>query len=302
MSILIASMALLGLAFGSFAGAMVWRLRARQLVEDKRLGIKLTKHEKNELKQLIPLAKTTLQTDRSRCLHCGHILSWYDLLPLLSWISTGGRCRYCKKPIGWFELVIELGVAISFATLALVWGSNSILSGEMMLFVFWAIAIVLMAIVFAYDIKWLLIPSIVMYPLIVASMIIAAAKVLQAGGGFDSISAIFWSVVVFSGIYLALYLYSRWRFGYEGTWVGFGDVELGLALGLLLGNWQLSLLALFLANLLGILVIFPSLVTKKRSMKAHVPFGPLMIVGFAISLLWGESIIDWYLGLSSFIA
>src|SRR3954468_7466811 len=83
---------ILGLCLGSFAGATVWRLRARQLVEDKAEGEKV---DGKEYKKLLPLTQTTTATDRSRCLHCGHTLAWYDLLPLVSWVSTKGRCRYC---------------------------------------------------------------------------------------------------------------------------------------------------------------------------------------------------------------
>src|SRR6478609_4310093 len=89
-----------GLLFGSFAGASVWRLRAWQLVADKKAGDEDV--DEAELKQLKPLTKATFRTDRSRCLHCGHELAWYDLLPLASWLSTGGKCRYCRKPIGYF--------------------------------------------------------------------------------------------------------------------------------------------------------------------------------------------------------
>ena len=96
---------------GSYAGATVWRLRARQLVEDKADGEKV---DSKEYKKLLPLTQSTLANDRSRCLHCGHTLAWYDLLPLASWISTKGKCRYCGKKIGNFEPLMEIGTAIVF--------------------------------------------------------------------------------------------------------------------------------------------------------------------------------------------
>ena len=80
-----------GLVAGSFAGATVWRLRARQLKFDAKHGEKVTVAEK---KAVAKLQKKPLHSDRSVCLHCGHELAWYDLLPLVSWLQLGGKCRY----------------------------------------------------------------------------------------------------------------------------------------------------------------------------------------------------------------
>ena len=100
-----------GLVLGSFAGAQVWRLRARQLVADKKAG---ESYDKAEYKKLSPLLKGKKQQDRSRCLSCGHQLGLRDLIPLISWLSTRGRCRYCDKRIGYFEPLMELSLAVAF--------------------------------------------------------------------------------------------------------------------------------------------------------------------------------------------
>ena len=88
--------AALGAVMGSFIGAQVWRVRARQLVEDKQAGEPVDTLELRRLKPLL----MPLKDDRSRCLSCGHELRWYDLLPVVSWLVTRGRCRYCRAPIG----------------------------------------------------------------------------------------------------------------------------------------------------------------------------------------------------------
>ena len=85
----------------------------------------------------------------------------------------------------------------------------------------------------------------------------------------------------------------------RGTWVGFGDVKLGLALGLFLADWQLGFLTLFLANLIGTLIVLPGLLTKKLSRKTMVPFGPLLILGFFISLFIGGPLISGYIELTN---
>jgi len=277
-------LAVLGLCMGSFAGATVWRLRARQLVEDKADGEKV---DADEYKTLQPLTKATLATDRSRCLHCGHELKWYDLLPLASWLSTGGRCRYCHEKIGLFELLIELGMAAFFAASYLLW-PEIVTPLDIALFGLWLVSGVLLAILFAYDTKWFLLPNQVVFPLIGVAAVAAVLRLFEA----DDIAATLLdqaaAIVILSGLYLFLWYFSK------GKWIGFGDVKLGLALALLLGNWQLAFLALFLANLIGCIVVIPGLLSGRMNRKTHVPFGPLLIVGAVATMLVGQPILQWY--------
>lgn len=274
----------LGLVLGSFAGATVWRLRAQQLKEDKADGEKV---DSKEFKRLHPLTKSSLKSDRSRCLDCGHTLRWYDLLPIVSWASTSGKCRYCHKSIGWFEPLMELGTAALFVAFYHYW---LVMYDPMTwpLLLVWAIILVLMMILLAYDAKWFLLPNKVMFSLIGVSACLAAWNIMMATDPMAALLSTVGAVLILSGLYLALWLISR------GAWVGFGDVKLGLALGLLLGNWQLAFLTLFLANFIGALVVMPGLATKKISRKTHVPFGPFLIVGFFIALFVGQDLIDAY--------
>ncbi len=275
----------LGLVFGSFAGATVWRLRARQLVSDKAEGETV---DVAELRRLKPLTQQTLSKDRSQCLHCAHELAWYDLLPLVSWLSTKGRCRYCHKPIGYFEPLIEIGTAALFVSFYMYW--TAVFVPLWPLLVLWGIALVLLVILFAYDAKWFLLPDSMMWPFIAVSALIASVGVLFAANGSEALLDTALAVLVLSGLYLVLWAVSN------GEWVGFGDVKLGLGLGLLLGSWQLALLTLFLANLIGTLIVLPGLLTGKLSRKAHIPFGPLLIIGFIISLYFGHAIISVFVG------
>ena len=74
---------LVGLTMGSFAGAMVWRLRASQLRDEYAVGEEVTAKDSNEVHAI---KETSISKDRSVCLHCGHTLEWYDLLPIISWL------------------------------------------------------------------------------------------------------------------------------------------------------------------------------------------------------------------------
>lgn len=281
---------ILGAAFGSFAGAQIWRLRARQLVEDKKAGEKVSA---KELKKLSPLIKKTSK-DRSRCLSCGHILAWYDLIPLVSWLLLRGKCRYCKKFIGWTEFFLEVGMAALFALSVFLWPMPLTSFWQIMMLVLWLAALVLLAILFVYDLRWLLLPDIVNIPFIVLGAVFAGIKLYLASDFTSTLTSLLGAVFVLSGIYLLLYLFSKARYGEDKTWVGFGDVKLGLGLSLFLGNWLLAFAALFAANLIGTILVLPSMLTGKLRGNSRISFGPLLIAGFLIVWLFSESILNWY--------
>lgn len=282
-SLFLIGMALLGLVAGSFSGATVWRLRARQLIADKKQKEPV---DTAELKRLKPLADQTISNDRSRCLDCGHELAWYDLIPLLSWASTGGRCRYCKQHIGWYEPVVELASAGLFFSFAVYWMSTYDLADMWAVFALWIVVLVGIIILFIYDLKWFLLPNSVMWPFLAGSGAVAAIYVIVSSQPIQQLVSMLLGALILSGLYLALWFASK------GAWVGFGDVKLGLGLALLLADWQLAFLTLFLANAIGTLLVVPGLITGSLSKKAHIPFGPLLITGFFIALYFGDAIID----------
>lgn len=283
--VILLALVVLGLCMGSFAGASVWRLRARQLVEDKAAG---EDYDKKEYKKLLPLTKSSLSNDRSRCLHCGHTLAWYDLIPLVSWVSTGGKCRYCKQKIGWFEPLMEIGMALAFVALYLLWPYPLWTPLSTAYFAFWLVALVLLGILFAYDLKWFLLPNKIIFPLIGVAAIAAILYVVMIGG-WETVLSVAGAVVILSGLYLLLWLVSK------GQWIGFGDVKLGLALALLLANWELAFIALFAANLIGCLLVIPGMLAGKITRTTRVPFGPLLIIGALVAFLFGAPIINWYM-------
>lgn len=292
---IVGCIAIFGLLIGSFIGAQIWRLRARQLEQDKKEGYAI---DKKEFKRLSPLLNKSLKADRSRCLSCHHELAALDLIPLFSWVSTGGKCRYCKHRIGAFEPLIELGTALLFVAVYLALPQYQIGFGDWEVVGWLFIASILVAL-FVYDLKWFLLPDRIVFPLIGLAALTAIGRILISKDGLMTAYDILGSVAILSGLYFLLYIYSRYRNGEDRTWVGFGDVKLNLALGLLLASWQLAFLTVFLANFIGLVVILPALLTKKLTMKTQVPFGPLLIVGFFISLFWGQAIINWYVGMNS---
>lgn len=281
--------AILGLLMGSFAGATVWRIRAYQLKEDKKLG---EEYDKKEFEQLKKLTKHSVASDRSRCLHCNHVLEWHDLVPLVSWLRTGGKCAYCKKSIGVFEPIIEVATAVLFVA---VYHFSVTMSYPLAVTILLLVISLGMVILFFYDQKWLLLPNSVMWSVIGLSAVWWVWLLLQTNDVVAFIISTVISIATLSGLYLLLWTVSK------GMWVGFGDVKLGLALGLLLAaDWRLALLTLFLANLIGTIIVLPGLLSKKISRRSQVPFGPLLIAGFYLSFFFGTTVVDWYTRLAGY--
>ena len=281
---------LFGAALGSFAAATVWRLRARQLVADKAAG---EEYDKKEYKRLKKIIASPLE-DHSQCLHCSYKLKWYDLIPVVSWLSLKGKCRNCRKPIGWFEFIMEVGVAAFFVLSYVLWPGGVQSGLEIAHFVLWLVAGVIMAMLFAYDAKWFLLPDRLTVALAIVGAGIVAVVAAQTGDIGGTIVSALTSVAILSGHYAVLFFVSR------GAWVGFGDVKLGIGLALILVDWQLAVAALFLANFIGCLIVIPLLATGKLKRNAHVPFGPLLIAGAITAWFIGWPILNWYLSVIGF--
>lgn len=276
-------LAVLGSLFGSFACAQVWRLRARQLEVDRRDGEVVDEVEYKQLKSLLrPVSK-----DRSECLRCHHQLAWYDLLPILGWVLVGGKCRYCRKPIGVAEFLAEVGLAVAFVLSFFYWPHKLLSVADIGLFSIWLIALVFMTILLIYDAKWSLLPFSLNISLIVVGVVFFGVASLQHGVNIMSAGG---GLLLLSGLYLLFSLFG---------WVGVGDGILGFGLALFLSRWELAFLTLFLANVLGCFMMIPLMITKRIGRHARVPFGPFLMVATFIAMLWGSSLISWFFHASS---
>ncbi len=275
--LVIVTLALMGALLGSFTVAQVWRLRAQQLVEDKQQGEPVDTKDLKRLKGLL----RPLTQDRSECLSCHTRLAWYDLVPILSWLSLGGRCRYCKAPIGATEILAEVGLAAVFVISYIVWPYSLNSVGQVIPFALWLVACVVGAILLVYDAKWYLLPFSLNITLMMLGALYLGSQVLLNGQELSLLSLGI-AILLLGGLYLLFSVFG---------WVGMGDGILGIGLALFLGNWQLAFLALFIANLLGCLMIIPLYIAKKLHPKAKIPFGPFLILATFISMLFGHYIL-----------
>lgn len=263
----------LGLAFGSFVNALVWRIFQQDLPKKKRAA-----SDKD----------LSISTGRSMCPSCKHTLAWYDLLPVLSWVTLRGKCRYCQVAIGWQYPLVELATAGVFVGSYVYWPYSLTGILEQTLFALWLIAVVLFMALLVYDIRWMLLPNRLIFPLITVAWAYAVVHIILADQPLKAVLESLCAVAVAGGIFYVLLQIS------DGKWIGGGDVKLGLALGLLLSTPQQSFLMLFLASVLGLLASLPALALHKYNLTSRIPFGPFLITATILTVLFGVSIVDWY--------
>ncbi len=262
-------LALLGVCFGSFVNALVWRIHEQQKPKAKRAK-----------------ANLSITKGRSVCTHCGHILQPIDLIPVLSWVMLKGRCRYCGKPIGWQYPVVELATAGLFMLSYLVWPYGFEAIGIFQLVV-WLVLLVGLVALAVYDLRWMLLPDRIVAPLAV----VAGAQVFVLAVWQKDVSLLWgavWGVLCLAGFFYVLFQISR------GKWIGGGDVKLGVVLGLIVGGPVASLAVLFIASLIGTVCSLPLLIKGRKAMASKLPFGPFLIVATIIVYLFGASLIAWY--------
>jgi prepilin signal peptidase PulO-like enzyme (type II secretory pathway) len=226
---------------------------------------------------------------RSACEHCKHVLRPIDLIPIVSWLALRGRCRYCRKKVGVSYPLTELFTATVFAFSYLFLPYNLDTSATILLFVCWLFALVLMTALLVYDLRWKLLPTSIIQPLIVLGGVhVLAQYSLYEGSLVRYAASVAASVAVGSGIFGLLWLVSH------GRWIGDGDIRFGVVIGLFLADPLLSWLSIFVASILGLVFAFPLLKNVKKKSKAQIPFGPFLIGGLIITYIYGASIIDWY--------
>lgn len=220
------------------------------------------------------------------CTHCRHQLGPIDLIPVLSWVGLGGRCRYCHKIISWQYPLTELTMGLVFGLSYAAWPYGLSSGSEIVQFVSWLAIVVLLVAMALYDIKWMILPDKLMWPTLLLALI-SLSLAVQINGGIDLLSNRLAALAVGTGFFGGLYLYSH------GRWIGFGDVKLSIVMALVLGLGK-TIVAMALAFYGAVLFVLPLLALKRLKPKQAVPFGPFLIAGTIASNLYGQDLIDWY--------
>jgi leader peptidase (prepilin peptidase)/N-methyltransferase len=218
----------------------------------------------------------SIVSERSHCMKCKKTIPWYDLLPLLSFVLLKGKCRNCSNKISLQYPLVELTIGILAVLFYLYFGVTVVA-------LFYFIVFVLLAVVFIVDIKTQMIPEEFVWGTLILSLLGS-----WYFGGFGVLNMIYGGIIggIIPGL---LVLISKEK------WMGSGDIKIGLLLGLLVGFYG-SILMIFSSFILGSLVGVALMVLKRKKLKDTLPFAPFLIASGLLTLLWGDYIINWYLG------
>ena len=221
---------------------------------------------------------------RSYCPKCKHTLSWQDIIPVFSFLFFKGKCNYCHKKISIQYPLVEIATGLAFLLIFnFLYQDNILPSWINLAFLFYVACILI--IIFVYDLKHYIIPDKVLFPaiaIVFLYQLIFSFRLLD----FNPL----WSGLAACAFFLFVFLVSG------GRWMGFGDVKLAFFMGLFLGYPNI-LVALFLAFFLGAIIGVGLIIFGNKNLKSEVPFGPFLITGTFLALLWGKEIISWYTNL-----
>lgn len=218
----------------------------------------------------------------SHCPACGHAVRTRDNVPVLSWLVLRGRCRDCDAPISPRYPMVELGTAAVFVALTLRIGADSALPAYLYL---GAIGVALALI--DLDVKRL--PNVIVLPSYGVAAVLLAFGTLGDADGQDMLRAALGMVALYGFYFLLALIYP--------SGMGFGDVKLAGVLGLYLGylGWAEVLVGGFLGFLFGGVVGGALMAARRAGRKSSIPFGPFMLAGALVAILWGGALADLYL-------
>lgn len=230
---------------------------------------------------------------RSRCDNCHKQLRWFENIPVVSYLVQWGRARCCKQRLSLAHPTVEIMTGLLFVWWY--WGGALFFRLTTAPFqtlqpLFWlAVGILLLLIVVA-DILYMIIPD------IAVGLLMAGTIVYRLGltaMGIMKMQDLLWSVF---GMVLAVSFFVGLWMITKGKGLGLGDVKLIAPLALLVG-WPHIWLVIFLSFTIGAVVGVGLLMSRKAGFKSAVPFGPFLVLGAVITLVFGDPILHWYLQL-----
>ncbi len=224
----------------------------------------------------IPKGEEFVKTP-SHCMSCGHPLAWYENIPLLSWLMQGGKCRHCGAPVSkQYPIVEALNGALWLLTALL-------FRGDWLHVALYCVLSSVLIVLAVIDWRTFEIPD-------GLNIAIAVLGLIQLGFDLKHWPLYLIGACSVGGLFFLIWLITG------GRGLGFGDVKLMAAAGLLLG-WKRILFALAVGCIAGSVI---HLIRMRGGAGKKLAFGPYLAGGIWLSALFGEAIIAAYLSLFTF--
>lgn len=268
-------LAVLGLVVGSFLNVVIHRLPL-MLEQQWKLdaAAALNPDQPIEEPPAFNLAKPA-----SRCPSCGHVIRWYENIPLLSWLVLRGKCSACKSPISVRYPLIELATALLFAACGWRFGHAPTV-------LLWCGVVAVLVAASAIDWDTTLLPDDLTLPLLWAGLVVAAL-----GWNIPLKEALWGAVAGYLSLWSVYWLFKLLT-GKEG--MGFGDFKLLAALGAWLG-WSMVLPIILVSSVVGAVVGLGLKATGGLHEGRYVPYGPFLAGAGLIVLFAGQhTVMGWF--------
>ena len=225
----------------------------------------------------LPMDKGVV-SGRSFCPKCKKLITWKDNIPIISFLLLNGKCRNCKKKISTQYLIIELITIIYFLVIYYLFS----ISITTLLFIILGLFFI---IIFFIDLKHYIIPNVLTFSLMVIGFVKSFDPNLNPI--FPSfINSLIGGIFGYLIIWSIIYFYKQLR-NKEG--MGLGDAKLISAIGFWFG-WISIPFVIFLSSIIALLFVIPSLLKKSKKLSSQIPFGPYIIIGTLIYLIFESNI------------
>ena len=222
----------------------------------------------------IPKNKSVI-INRSYCPRCKNKIGWFDNIPFLSFVLLKGKCRNCNKAIGLQYFIVELLSAVSFVIIYHFYGIS--ITSLLLL-----ILSIYFIIIFFIDLKHLIIPNSLTFSLMFLGFIKSFDPNLDKTIFPNYINSLIGGIFGYSIIWLIVFVYKKIR---KKEGMGLGDAKLLGAIGFWFG-WASIPFTIFLSSVAALIFVIPSIINKSRNMASQIPFGPYIIIGCIIYLIF----------------
>ncbi len=214
----------------------------------------------------------------SHCTRCSHPLAWYDLIPIVSYLSLRGKCRYCGEAISPQYPIIEIFNGLLYLLVFQHFGLT-------LEFAFYGFMTSILIVICVIDFYQQIIPDELVLLILGTTVLYKASAYLLNGTPLMIKDSIF-GFLAGGLLFLAIAVISNGA-------MGGGDIKLIAVLGLILGL-KSTLLNILLSFIIGAVVSVYLLLSGRKGRKDAIPFGPFISMAFIVTLFYGSSIFNWY--------
>ena len=226
----------------------------------------------------------------SHCTTCGNKLKPIELIPVLSYIMLKAKCKNCNEKISIRYPIIEVLTAIVYAIIFSRFGLSINFFAALFL-------MTILIVVFFIDLDHQIIPDELVITGLVGSVALILYIVFTSQPVFEEASwlAHLLGALPGSGLLFLVALIGLVIFKSEEV-MGMGDVKIFLPIGIFLG-WKLCIFTMLISIVLAGLISIALVIFRLKKRKDTIPFGPFIVAGTFVALIWGNQILHWYIGM-----